>query len=123
MWSLLLLVHLVGLSLSVGAASVKMVLLYRTHADPTFCSTYLAIVRPITRFIIVGLILLTISGIGWLWLGFRLTPLLSTKIVLVLAVWALGPYIDNVVEPKWRPCFCGLSWYWDGAFRRADYWD
>jgi hypothetical protein len=100
MWSLLLLVHLIGLSLGVGAASVKFALLLQAYKDPTFGQTYLKVFRPITRFIILGLILLTLSGIGWLLLGYHLTSALSTKIALVVSLWVLGPYMDNFVEPK-----------------------
>jgi len=99
-WTFLLLVHLVGLSLGVGAATVKLALLAQSSANPSFAATFLGVSKPITRFIVVGLILLTLSGIGWLVLGYRFTPLLVVKILLVVAVWVLGPYIDRVVEPR-----------------------
>jgi hypothetical protein len=99
-WAFLLLVHLVGLSLGVGAATVKLALLAQSIVDPSFAATFLRVSKPITRLIVVGLILLTLSGIGWLFLGYRFTPLLVVKILLVVAVWVLGPYIDRVVEPR-----------------------
>lgn len=102
LWSLLSLVHLFGLALAVGSATVKVVLLLRCRSDPRFLPAYLAVARPITRLIILGLILLTLSGVGWLLLGYPFTPLLVVKIALVAAVWALGPIIDNVVEPRFR---------------------
>lgn len=49
---------------------------------------------------ILGLALLTLSGLGWLLVGYPVTPLLVVKLVLVGAIWVLGPVIDNVVEPK-----------------------
>lgn len=100
--SLLSLVHLVGLALAVGCATAKLTLLLRTRTDPAFVPTFLAVARPITRLLILGLALLTLSGIGWLLLGYRFTPWLVTKLVLVGAIWVLGPVIDNVVEPRFR---------------------
>jgi hypothetical protein len=98
--SLLTLGHLLGLALAVGAATVKLVLVLRSSADPGFAPTFLSVSRPITRLIVLGLILLTLSGIGWLLLGYPLGPLLVVKLVMVAAIWVLGPVIDNVVEPR-----------------------
>jgi branched-subunit amino acid permease len=52
--------------------------------------------------VLVTMVLLTLSGIGWLLLGYHFTPLLVVKIVLVAAIWMLGPLIDNVVEPRFQ---------------------
>lgn len=100
--SFLLLVHLIGLALGIGAATLKVVLLLRCKADTTFVPVYLAVVNPITRFIVLGLILLTLSGIGWLTLvgGYAYSLRLIGKLVLVAVLWALGPFIDKVLEPR-----------------------
>ena len=100
--SLLLVAHVIGLALAVGAASVKLMLLFRCRKDRSFLPTYIAVARPVTRLIILGLVLLTLSGVGWLLLGREFTPLLIAKLVLVGVVWVLGPIIDNVAEPKFR---------------------
>jgi hypothetical protein len=100
--ALLSLAHLVGLALGVGSATAKLALLLRCNADPAFVPAFVEVARPITRLIIVGLALLTLSGIGWLLLGYPFGPLLVVKIVLVAAIWVLGPVIDNVVEPRFR---------------------
>jgi hypothetical protein len=100
LWSLLTLVHLIGLSLSIGAASVKLSLLLKCQSDPSFASTYTKVVKTITRFIVIGIGLLTLSGIGWIILGFPFSGLLVAKIVVVVLVWILGPTIDNAIEPK-----------------------
>lgn len=94
--------HLVGLALGVGAATVKLVLLLRCRTDAAFVTVYIQVARPITRHIILGMVLLTLSGIGWLLLGYPFTSLLIVKLVLVATIWALGPVIDNVVEPRFR---------------------
>lgn len=99
---LLLLTHLVGLAWAMGAATVKLTLLLRCKADRSFIPEYLKVVKPITRQLVVGLILLTASGVGWLFLGHPLTRRLVAKIVLVAAIWVLGPVIDNVAEPRFR---------------------
>jgi len=95
-------VHLFGLALGVGAATVKLVLLLRCNADPAFVPVYIKVSRLITRQIVLGLGLLTLSGIGWLLLGYPFTPRLVVKLVLVAAIWVIGPVIDNVVEPGFR---------------------
>lgn len=48
----------------------------------------------------LSLALVTLSGIGWLLIGYSLTRLLLVKLVLVGAIRVIGPVIDNVVEPK-----------------------
>ena len=85
-----------------GAATAKLVLLFRCRADGAFVPTYLAVVRPITRQIILGLVLLILSGIGFMTIGHSFTPRLIAKLVLVAAILVLGPVIDNVVEPRFR---------------------
>lgn len=101
--SILSLAHLIGLALGVGCATAKLRLLFRCKSDHAFVSTYIAVARPLTRLIILGLGLLTLSGLGWiLVVRYPLTPLLVVKLVLVGAIWVLGPVIDNVVEPKFQ---------------------
>lgn len=100
--SLLALAHLIGLALGVGCATAKLTLLVRCKADHAFAPIYTAVARPVTRLIILGLVLLTLSGVGWLLVGYPLTTSLVVKLVLVGAIWVLGPVIDNVVEPKFR---------------------
>ena len=102
MWELLRAVHLVGVALGMGAASVKLALLLRCRADRGLLSAYLAVARPITRLIIAGLTLLTLSGIGWLILGYPFTAPLAAKLALVAALWVVGPIIDKVAEPAFR---------------------
>jgi hypothetical protein len=97
--SVLSIVHLIGLALAVGAATVKLLLLLACTRDASFLNVYIQTARIITRPIIAGMILLTLSGIGWLVIGFPYSPLLGVKVVLVAALWVLGPLIDNIVEP------------------------
>lgn len=101
--SVLLVAHLVGLALGMGCATAKWMLLLRCRADAGFLPAYRSVARPITRLIIVGLALLTMSGIGWLLSGSQLTAQLAVKLALVAAILVLGPVIDNVVEPRfWK---------------------
>jgi tetrahydromethanopterin S-methyltransferase subunit D len=100
--SLLSVAHLVGLALGVGSATVKLVLVLKCHADHAFVPVYIKVARLITRQIVLGVVLLTLSGIGWLLLGYQFTPLLIVKVVLVAAIWVLGLFIDNVVEPRFQ---------------------
>jgi len=100
--SFLTIIHLIGLVLGAGAASVKLVLLIKCRSDYTFIPSYLNVVRPVTKILILGIILLTLSGILWIITGFPLMVILIIKIVLVLGLWVLGPIIDNKVEPKFK---------------------
>lgn len=95
----ILLVHLVGLALALGAAAVKVTLLLACRGDARRTGAYLLVGPVITRFIVLGLGLLTASGIAWLLLGRPVTPLLAAKLGLVAVLWVLGPIIDRRVEP------------------------
>jgi hypothetical protein len=96
---LLALAHIVGLALGVGAATVKLVLLLRCRSDPARIAAFLEVSGAITRIIIVGLVLLTLSGVARMYPGFSFTPPLAAKSALVLLLWILGPCIDKVIEP------------------------
>jgi hypothetical protein len=100
--SFVLVAHLIGLTLAAGSATVKLVLLLRCRAEPAFARTFLEVSKPITRIIVAGMILLTLSGVGWLFLGYGVTPLLIVKLFLFAAIWVLGPVIDDFVEPRFR---------------------
>ena len=98
----LLTIHLVGLALAVGAASVKTVLLVMSRSDAAVAAAYFSVDRVITRHILVGIALLALSGVGFLVLGYAFTPQLIAKLALFGAVMVIGPIIDNLVEPKLR---------------------
>lgn len=100
--SLLSLAHLIGLALGLGGATVKLALLLRCRADTAFVATFMGVVRPITRIIISGMVVLTLSGVGFLMIGYPLRSTLVVKLAMVGALWVLGPVIDNVAEPKFR---------------------
>jgi len=96
------LLHLFGLSLAVGAATVKVVLLLRSVKDAGLLPAYFAVARSVTKLIITGMILLALSGMGWLFVAYDMTPLLAVKLALFGCVFVLGPIIDNVAEPKFK---------------------
>lgn len=96
------LAHLLGLALAIGCSTAKLTLLLKCKADQTFLPAYFATVKTITRFIAVGTILLTLSGVTWLLLGYPLTDVLIVKLVMVGVIFVLGATIDKVVEPRFR---------------------
>lgn len=98
----LTLAHLTGLVLCVGGATVKAVLLLRAGTNAGRVRDYLGVVRPITRQLLTGMALLTVSGVGWLLLKYPFSPLLTFKLVLVAIGWVLGGTIDRVAEPAFR---------------------
>ena len=80
--SALSIAHLIGLALALGSATVKVALLFRCRADSGFVPVYTKVAPVMTRLIVLGLILLTLSGIGSPWVGmpvFPLTPSSSTS--------------------------------------------
>ena len=95
-------VHLLGVALGIGSATAKLTLLLRCRADPAFVAVFLKVTKLLTRQILLGLALLVVSGIGWILMGYPFTPLLITKLVLVGAMFVMGPIIDNVVEPRFK---------------------
>jgi len=99
---ILMVVHLVGLALGVGSATVKMILLFRCYSNYRFFPVYFQVSKTITGLIIIGMILLTLSGIGWIIIGYSFAGLLVFKVILVGFIWILGPFIDNAAEPKLR---------------------
>ena len=100
MTELLTLIHVLGLALGLGAATTKTVLLLRCGADAELIAAYLRVRRFVTRVIITGLALLVVSGAGFLLDGISLGADLILKLVLVAALFVLGPVIDNVIEPR-----------------------
>lgn len=102
LYHLLLLTHVVGLGLALGGSTAKIILLFRCRADHSFYKVFFKVTKPLTGIIIAGMILATLSGIGWLITKYPLRPLLIGKIVLVGLLWVLGPIIDNIAEPRLR---------------------
>lgn len=100
LWTFLLLVHLAGLALGVGCATGKVVLLMKCNRDITFIPAYLKVVKPLTQLLVLGLIMMTLSGVTWLVLGYGFSTLMIVKLVFVLTVWILGLIIDKITEPK-----------------------
>lgn len=116
--SLLPVVHLIGLALGVGCATAKLTLLLRSRSDPALVQSFIIVSKPITRLIILGLFLLTVSGIGWLLFGYPFTPVLIVKLALVGTIWIIGPIIDKVIEPKFLNLAPAPSGSASGAFIR-----
>ena len=105
---------MIGLALATGGATTKLVLLLKSKADPAYLLPYLALATAITRLIVLGLVLLTLAGIGLLLLGHALTALLVVKLAMVVLIFVLGRLIDNVVEPRFRE-LAPSAWESDSA--------
>jgi hypothetical protein len=99
-WSILLWIHLLGLTMCVGLATAKVILLVKCYRDVTFVPVYLKVVKPLTQILVLGLILMTLTGIIWLIMGYGFSNTMIVKLVLVAVVWVLGILIDKVSEPK-----------------------
>ena len=101
--SVLYLFHLIGLTFGMGAATAKTVLLLESRRDRIFVPAFLRASRLMTRLIVVGLVLLILSGAAWFFAaGLRVTPRFVLKLVLVAAIFGIGPLIDNAVTPEYE---------------------
>lgn len=96
------LTHTIGLALGVGCATAKLMLLLKCKADRDFLPVYLEVSKPVTRLIVLGIVLLTLSGAGMMLVGYLFTARLIVKLSLVAAMWVIGPVIDKILEPKFR---------------------
>lgn len=117
--TLLSLAHLMGLVLGAGGATAKLTLLRRCRTDPALVPGYIAAAPRLTRLILAGLVLLLLSGVGWMLSGYPFTPLLVVKLTLVAAIWVLGPVIDKVAEPRFRELTPGPGQPASPAFQEA----
>jgi len=69
-----MLVHVIALVLAAGAATIKLLLLFKCKADYRFYPVYFQVAGLLTKLIITGMILLTLSGISWILMGYALEP-------------------------------------------------
>ena len=99
---ILYIVHVIALSLAAGTAFVKLLLVFRCKKSAAFYNDYFKLAPMLSKLIITGMILLTVSGITWIIIGYSVNLLLAVKIVVVTGIWILGPMIDNMAEPKLR---------------------
>ncbi|MBI4913154.1 MAG: hypothetical protein HY823_10485 [Acidobacteria bacterium] len=120
LWKLFSLLHLLGLGLAVGAAATKVSLLLAARSDRSLVSFYLQVAGRITPFIVGGLMLLSLSGIGWMLLGRPFTLLLIAKLSAAALLWMVGPLIDKVVEPRFRSAFSMAGAAPSNHFLRAE---
>ena len=97
---ILYVVHVIALSLAAGTAFVKLLLVFRCKKDHTFYTDYFKLAPLLSKLIITGMILLTLSGIAWILTGYSLAWLLILKIIIVAGIWVIGPIIDSKAEPK-----------------------
>lgn len=92
---------MIGIALGVGGASVKFVLFMKSYRNNEFTPTYAMVAGPIAPLIPLGLVLLTVSGIGFFLIGYPEGSSLLVKHILVVALWIVGILIDKVYEPKY----------------------
>jgi len=86
--------------LGLGSATVKIVLLLKCHLNHGYFPVFLKVSKPITKLLVTGIILLILSGAGWLIYGYPISTLMVVKIILVGLVFISGSLIDNFIEPR-----------------------
>ena len=116
---ILMIIHIIGLIFAAGSATIKLILLFKCRSDPEFYATYFQVALPVTRVLVFGMILLTVSGIAWMIIGYTFDPLLIFKMALVGIMWILGPVINNVAEPKFRNMVSQPEQFMSAKFKNA----
>jgi ABC-type polysaccharide/polyol phosphate export permease len=94
--------HLLGLAPGIGTDTVKFTQLTRCNSDYEFLHVSIMVGKSITRLIAFGPILLTLSALGWVLQWTAFTILFIVKLALVIQLWMLGLFIDNVIEPRFE---------------------
>lgn len=95
--ALFIFVHVIGSALGVGGVTANVVLWTKARFDKELAPAILKIVELIGKLIFLGLILLTLSGIGFLYLGFPLARL-TVKLSLVAALWVESPLVHYLTS-------------------------
>jgi hypothetical protein len=93
--------HTIGLAFGLGGVTASFVLMIKSRFDRELASTIINVSKTIAPLIFLGLVLLTISGIGFMRLGYPLTRTLAIKHALVVALWIVGPimlYLTSKLE-------------------------
>ena len=91
--TLFILVHTFGLAFGLGGVTINVALMIKARFDKELASVMSKVSKIIGPLIFLGLVLLTISGIGFMRLGYLLTRTLAVKHILIVALWIEGPLI------------------------------
>ncbi len=100
MWQIFRLIHLFGLAFGVGAVTVNLILMMRSRSNKDFAPVFMRASKPIAMLVFLGLILLTLSGIGFAALGYLEKQLLLAKHILVAVLWVNGLFVMFSLSPK-----------------------
>jgi hypothetical protein len=92
--ALFIFIHIIGLALGLGGVTVNVALMVKARFDKELASIIPKVSRIIGPLIFLGLVLLTISGIGFVHLGYPLTRTLTVKLDLVVVLWVEGLLIS-----------------------------
>jgi len=80
-------IHVVGLAFGLGGVTANVVLMIKARFDKELASIMSKVSKTIGPLIFLGLVLLTLSGIGFVRLGYPLTRTLIVKLHLVAVLW------------------------------------
>jgi hypothetical protein len=99
-WSIIGLIHNLGLAFGVGGATANLALMMKSRSDKEFTPVFMKASEPIAKLTFLGLILLTLSGIGFFVLGYPEKQLLLLKHILVAVLWVSGLLMMFVYQPR-----------------------
>lgn len=116
-----LIVHLVGLAIGLGAATLLDLLIFRYLARDRIAPEHYRMVDIAAKVVTIGLVLLWLSGLGFLARYYVTDPVALTnpkiwaKITIVTILTVNGMYVHKVIVPVIRenighPLFYGVSW-------------
>lgn len=100
MWEIFRLMHLFGLAFGVGAVTVNLILMMKSRSNKEFAPVFMKASKSIATLVFLGLILLTLSGIGFAALGYPEKQLLLVKHVLIAVLWGNGLFVVFSLSPK-----------------------
>ena len=100
LYSIIGLIHNLGLAFGVGGATANQLLMMKSRSDKEFSPVFMKASEPIVKLTFLGLILLTFSGIGFFALGYPEKQMLLVKHIFVAGLWVSGSLMRFVYQPR-----------------------
>ena len=102
--TILLIGHVIGVALGVGGASVSDVLFVTSIADRRIDRSELKLLRIASKVVVFGLVLLAVTGVGFIVTGSPLSPRFWAKMTIVLIASINGYVMHRFMFPLFERC-------------------
>lgn len=100
----LLIGHIVGVAIGAGGATMSDALFVTSIGDNRIDRSELRLLKMASKIVVAGLVLLTITGIGFLLTGSPTSPRFWAKMTIVLIASINGFVMHNVLFPIFEQC-------------------